>query len=139
MAVTGKVIPFWAPTADGSHRISMPPSRRSPEEIDFIFDQIILAIEGTPSSAIQNAAEELKDLKIAIRLQRKETMAAGDFTLEQAIESFGLKYRESISLVTGLNFWGIHSIPETEGFSPTPTLGKFLGLTSMAPDIISCD
>jgi len=110
----------------------MAPRRRSPQEIDFIFDQIFLALipsEGTPSSDIQNAVEVLKDLKSAIKSQRKETIAAGDFTLEQAIESFGLKYREGVSLVTGLNFWGIHSNPETEGFSPTPTLGKFSSLT----------
>ena len=107
------------------------------EEFDFIFDQIFRILIPTDAPDIQKAVDALKHLKSEIKSRRQETIAAGDFTLEQAVEAFGLKYSTGVSLVTGLNFWAIHAIPETQGFSPTSTLSRFCGITTESFQLIS--
>lgn len=50
-------------------------------------------------------------------------MAAKDFTLNEAVEAFGLTY-STVFESTQKHFWNIDQLQETKNFALTPCIGK---------------
>jgi hypothetical protein len=57
----------------------------------------------------------------------KRAKAAKEFTLEEVVDAFGLKYSTVVSAETSIQqTWKIQDLPDTQNFQMTPCLGKTL-------------
>jgi hypothetical protein len=111
--------------------------RNRSRDIESIFDQIKVKLNENATAFtpdIQQFTEGLNKLKETLLGDATpKTIAAGDFTMEMAIVTFGLQYAES----TPESLWRIEDIPETQQL-PTSSFGKFSVIWDFAP-IMSID
>jgi hypothetical protein len=81
----------------------------------------------TPFSRTQEFTEYLRQLKSQILSEAAEEgetkMAAKEFTLDEAVEAFNLKY-SAVMTEAKRHFWNIDDLPETKNFAPTPCISK---------------
>jgi hypothetical protein len=111
---------------------------KSLEMIGLVFDQIFAAASNmetdlpdgtTTSSRTLQFTEYLRHLKSQILSEATEEggkkKAAKEFTLDEAVEAFGLTYSAVMSEAEQ-HFWNIDDLPETKNFTPTPCIGKCL-------------
>ena len=99
-------------------RPSVIAKRKRRDEIALLFDLITQALkrEGTdlPPRVLRKLRAELLTSE-----SEENTIAAKEFSLELAIQTFGLEYA-----TWGLaSLWKIDDVPETKTFSPRPSLG----------------
>jgi hypothetical protein len=102
------------------------------DEIDSLFDMILNA-----SSAVDyhsDFKEYLTALKTRVLSHlsfKEETRAATDFTLSEAIYTFGLKYVESFYEYMENHEWDIEKDVGMEEFPTTPCIGETFMPSSM--------
>ena len=90
------------------------------DEIDSVFDLILNAVDYSPGlTAIKKRL--LSDISF-----KKKTIAATDFTMFQAIETFGLKYVENLDEFSRNHEWDIEKDVGKEEFQTTPCIGETL-------------
>ena len=116
---------------------------QTPGAIEAVFDLIASAAANQSRSLDETCS--ISDVTLAdwlIRLKPKilsDALAAGgqhevkrtkpakDFTLEEVVDAFGLKYSTVVSVETSIQqTWKIQDLPETQIFQTTPGLGKTL-------------
>lgn len=98
-------------------------SKRKREQMELVFDKITVKAntEGTAlTSDVPAFTRTLKKLKQDILDEEApKTIAAGDFTIEMAVVTFGLQFGDY-----GREYlWEIEDIPDIQN-SPTSSLGK---------------
>jgi len=103
----------------------MPPEREE-DILDAFFDQVLDAFraEDVPSES----ARKLANLRALLLDPKVSTMAATEFTIDEAVFAFGLEFSGGlvhlpIDIGESLK-WRIEDIPQTKGFVLTPGLRK---------------
>jgi hypothetical protein len=89
------------------------------------FDQLVDAVraEGVPSEFVHMLAR----LKSTLVSSKVTKMSAKDFTLEEAVDAFGLQFNEELMppmQQSQRSRWRIEDMPETKEFKLTPCLRK---------------
>ena len=100
--------------------------KRTRAEIEAVFDSIF-----SVSSAVDFGTDPNKYL-IALKTRvlselskgKEKTTAAKDFTLYEAIETFGLKFEESPTEFIQNHHWDIENEVGMEEFPTTPCIGE---------------
>jgi hypothetical protein len=87
------------------------------EELEELLDKVLkMAQQAGAQGIVQTLRNRPQDVK---------TVAAADFTLQQSITAFRLKYNDKLSF-SNLSVWKIEDLPETQGFTPTPCIRKIV-------------
>jgi hypothetical protein len=95
------------------------------EDMDDILDQVLEFLHGVLASS---DAAYLRDTIALLRNTSPSTMAATEFSIDQALQAFGITYpraRPNLGSVELPNLkWKIEEIPSTEGFVVSDCLRK---------------
>ena len=120
-----------------------PDLSQTPGVVEAVFDRIVAAaanLNHSPDEISTTSDGTLADLLIQMKpkilsdalaaggqQEVKRTKAAREFTLEEVVDAFGLKYSTVVSAETSIQqTWNIQDVPETQNFQMTPCLGKTL-------------
>jgi hypothetical protein len=96
-----------------------------PDIIDSVFDRIFAAARKTGIEMDSPTHKLLKRLKMEVLTgvaEGERKMSATEFTLDDAVDAFDLKY-DPFSI---LSHWNIHEFPAAMNFSQSPCIGKVL-------------
>ena len=110
-------------------------SEESPELIDSIFNRMFAATGNDADYSLPGGSrEDFKKYLIRLKSQvlsdlssagGKETKkAAKEFTLEEAVQTFGLTYSTVISQSSQKHYWKIDDLTEANDFEITPCIGE---------------
>ena len=107
------------------------PAELDSDDIDWVYDLFLNASREmvySPDSTISERLAALKERVLSDLSFREETnlKAATDFTLSEAIKTFGLKYVESLVEFRRNHSWDIEKDMGREEFQTTPGFGEKL-------------
>jgi hypothetical protein len=109
-------------------------SSEAAENLDSVFNLIFTAINKTDDSIPKGTATWLKKLKRQLLSDlsggNEVRKAAKEFTMDEAVEAFGLTYTRVRSQSAQKHFWKIEELPETKGFELTPCISKTFSQSS---------
>ena len=94
------------------------------DEIDSVFDLILNAVDYSPDPKEYLTA--IKKRLLSDISFKKKTIAATDFTMFEAIETFGLKYVETLDEFSRNHEWDIEKDVGKEEFQTTPCISETL-------------
>ena len=110
--------------------------KRELEDVEAVFERILAVAANQRSIPDETLSAFLLWMKSKIVSQDqhdvvdKRSRAAEEFTLEEAVHAFGLKYSAGSSLSAQIRqTWQIQDMPGAQNFPMTPCLGKTQALT----------